>query len=94
MLSDSDRATVTSAVISLYGDRRIRLWVVYVDNFSGQSAESWARQTYKISDLGNYDALLAVATTAAPTPSWCRMGCRASAPVRSTTCGTTRSNPR
>ncbi|QLL05784.1 TPM domain-containing protein [Mycobacterium vicinigordonae] len=62
-LSESGRAAVTSATIKLYGDRRIRLWVVYVDTFSGQSAENWAQQTYRASDLHNYDAVLAVATT-------------------------------
>ncbi|BDB41695.1 TPM domain-containing protein [Mycobacterium kiyosense] len=62
-LSESGRAAVTSATIKLYADRRIRLWVVYVDTFSGQSAENWAQQTYRVSDLHNYDALLAVATT-------------------------------
>ncbi|OBH24350.1 hypothetical protein A9X03_13740 [Mycobacterium sp. E1715] len=62
-LSDSGRAAVTSAVGRLYADRHIRLWVVYVDDFSGQSAVSWAQDTMRASDLSNYDALLAVATT-------------------------------
>lgn len=62
-LSDSGRATVTSAVKNLYTDRHIRLWVVYVDDFSGQSAVDWAQRTVRSSDLGDYDALLAVATT-------------------------------
>ncbi|OBA75566.1 hypothetical protein A5641_24300 [Mycobacterium sp. 1554424.7] len=62
-LSDSGRAAVTSATDKLYADRHIRLWVVYVDDFSGESAESWARRTRSASDLGDYDALLAVATT-------------------------------
>ncbi len=63
ILSDSGRAAVTSAVDKLYTDRHIRLWVVYVDNFSGQSAVNWAQRTMRTSDLGDYDALLAVATT-------------------------------
>jgi uncharacterized membrane protein YgcG/chromosome segregation ATPase len=63
VLSDSGRATVTSAVDRLYTDRRIRLWVIYVDNFSGQNAMNWAQRTFRLSDLGDYDALLAVATT-------------------------------
>ena len=63
VLSDSGRAAVTSAVNKLYADRHIRLWVVYVDNFSGQSAVTWAQRTVRSSDLGDYDALLAVATT-------------------------------
>ncbi|OBI18424.1 hypothetical protein A5712_22155 [Mycobacterium sp. E2327] len=62
-LSDSGRAAVTSATDKLYADRHIRLWVVYVDDFSGESADSWARRTRTVSDLGDYDALLAVATT-------------------------------
>lgn len=63
VLSDPGRAEVTSAVGRLYSDRHIRLWVVYVDDFSGQSPANWARFTVRASDLGNYDALLAVATT-------------------------------
>ncbi|MCV7092454.1 TPM domain-containing protein [Mycobacterium interjectum] len=63
VLSDSGRAAITSATDKLYADRHIRLWVVYVDNFSGQSAEDWARRTRSASELGDYDALLAVATT-------------------------------
>lgn len=62
-LPDSGRAAVTSAVDKLYADRHIRLWVVYVDDFSGENAENWARRTRSASDLGDYDALLAVATT-------------------------------
>jgi TPM domain len=61
-LPDSGRSAVTSALDKLYTDRHIRLWVVYVDDFSGQSAENWAKRTRSISDLGDYDALLAVAT--------------------------------
>lgn len=62
-LSDSGRTAVTSALSKLYTDRHIRLWVVYVDNFSGQSAAGWAQRTVSNSDLGNYDALLAVGTS-------------------------------
>ncbi len=62
VLTDSGRAAVTSAVGKLYTDRHIRLWVVYVDDFSGQGAVSWAQRTVSASDLGGYDALLAVAT--------------------------------
>ena len=63
VLSDSGRAAVASAIDKLYADRHIRLWVIYVDDFSGESPVSWARRTARISDLGNYDALLAVSTT-------------------------------
>jgi predicted nucleic acid-binding Zn-ribbon protein len=63
VLSDSGRAAVASAIDKLYADRHIRLWVVYVDNFSEQSAENWAKRTYSTSELQGYDALLAVSTT-------------------------------
>lgn len=63
VLSDSGRKAITTAVNKLYTDRHIRLWVVYVDTFSGQTATRWAQDTLRTSDLGDYDALLAVATT-------------------------------
>lgn len=62
-LSASGRAAVNSAVDRLYNDRHIRLWVVYVEDFSGQNAVSWTQRTIHESDLGAYDAVLAVATT-------------------------------
>jgi hypothetical protein len=60
VLSESGRARVTSAIDKLYADRQIRLWVVYVDNFAGLSAENWSKSTYSNSDLGGYDSMLAV----------------------------------
>ncbi len=62
-LSVSGRAEVSAAIDKLYTDRHIRLWVVYVEDFSGQSAMNWTQRTVHESDLGTYDALLAVATT-------------------------------
>jgi hypothetical protein len=62
-LLGSGRAAVNSAIDRLYTDRHIRLWVVYVDDFSGMEAANWAQRTRNISDFGTYDALLAVATT-------------------------------
>ncbi|MCV7276845.1 TPM domain-containing protein [Mycolicibacter arupensis] len=61
-LSQSERAGVQDAIDTLYADRHIRLWVVYVDVFSGQTAEDWGRSTARLSDLGSNDAVLAVAT--------------------------------
>lgn len=61
-LTSSGRIAVESAVQRLYADRHIRLWVVYVDTFSEDSAVSWAQSTRRDSDLGDFDALLAVAT--------------------------------
>jgi predicted nucleic acid-binding Zn-ribbon protein len=62
VLSNSGRATVAAALGKLYTERHIRLWVVYVDNFSGLSAVNWAQRTSRASDFGDYDALLAVST--------------------------------
>lgn len=62
-LSGSDMTEVTDAIDKLYTDRKVRLWVVYVDSFSGSPAADWAQATRRASDLGSYDALLAVATT-------------------------------
>ena len=60
-LSPGQRADVEAAVSQLYDEDRIRLWVVYVDGF-GQGALDWARSTMALSDFGDRDALLAVAT--------------------------------
>ena len=61
VLSEGQRVQVENAVNQLYNDNRTRLWVVYVDSF-GQSAVGWARTTMQISDFGDRDALLAIAT--------------------------------
>jgi hypothetical protein len=61
-LNGSGRVAVQAAASKLYDDRHIQLWVVFVDNFSGQPAVSWAQNTRSASDLGDFDALLAVAT--------------------------------
>ncbi len=37
--------------------------MVYVDDFSGLSAQNWAKRTYDASDMGDSDAVLAVAST-------------------------------
>jgi hypothetical protein len=60
VLSASDRAEATSAVDRLYTNHHVRLWVVYVDDFGDLTPENWAKRAYASSDLGAYDALLAV----------------------------------
>jgi predicted nucleic acid-binding Zn-ribbon protein len=62
VLSGSGRAAIQTATGKLYSDRHVQLWVVFVDSFSGQPAVSWAQSTRAASDLGDFDALLAVAT--------------------------------
>ncbi|MFN3002080.1 TPM domain-containing protein [Mycolicibacterium wolinskyi] len=63
-LSSSQRAGVQRALDQLYDDRRIQLWVVFVEDFSGQNYLGWAQNTMQLSELGDDDALLAVATRA------------------------------
>ncbi|GAA2653989.1 hypothetical protein GCM10010425_80040 [Streptomyces spororaveus] len=55
---------VTAALDKLYADRRIQLFVAYVRDFSGRSAQSWADATAQRNGLGQNDVLLAVATGA------------------------------
>ena len=61
-LDAAGQSEVQQAIDRLYNDKRIRLWVVFVEDFSGQDAQSWAQTTYRRSDLGSQDAILAVAT--------------------------------
>lgn len=64
VLSAPQRANVERALDQLYDTKRIQLWVVFVDDFSGQNQSGWAQSTIQLSDLGDDDALLAVATNA------------------------------
>ncbi len=62
VLTDSDRAAISSAIDGLYHDQHVQLWVVYVDNFSRFKPDNWADKTRSASGLGDQDVLLAVAT--------------------------------
>ncbi|WAM00351.1 TPM domain-containing protein [Streptomyces sp. Je 1-369] len=58
-----DRADAAERALDrLYDDRRVQLFVVYVRDFSGRSAQSWADATADRNGLGLDDVLLAVAT--------------------------------
>ena len=61
-LGGSELTNVQNAVDTLYRDRHIRLWVVFVDSFAPKTAVNWAEETRQVSDLGDQDAILAVAT--------------------------------
>ncbi|WP_055696578.1 TPM domain-containing protein, partial [Streptomyces silaceus] len=50
------------ALDRLYDDRGVQLFVAYVRDFSGRSAQSWADATAERNGLGLDDVLLAVAT--------------------------------
>ncbi|MGW2085892.1 TPM domain-containing protein [Streptomyces sp. NPDC001880] len=56
------RDEVRAALDRLYEERRVQLFVVYVRDFSGRSAQSWADATADRNGLGRDDVLLAVAT--------------------------------
>jgi hypothetical protein len=61
---------VEAAIDRLYNDRRIRLWVVFVRDFSrmkpglsaADNAVAWAQKTMQVSNFGATDAVFAVAT--------------------------------
>lgn len=62
-LNPADHIRVSQSIQQLYGAKHIRLWVVYVDSFSESGAQQWAQDTWRRSDLGDHDAILAVAVT-------------------------------
>ena len=63
VLSPAGLTEVKSAVDGLYNARRIRLWVVYVEDFSGQTGVAWAQRSMRINNFQpDQDAILAVAT--------------------------------
>ncbi|MET9424158.1 TPM domain-containing protein [Streptomyces sp. NPDC006540] len=58
-----DRAgQVSRALDRLYDEQRLQLFVVYVSDFSGRSAQDWTAQTAAKNGLGTSDVLMAVAT--------------------------------
>jgi uncharacterized membrane protein YgcG len=60
-LTPAQHIRVNQAAQALYGAKHIRLWVVYVDTFSGSTGQQWAENTWHKSNLEDYDAILAVA---------------------------------
>jgi len=59
----TDRGGVDAALSDLQSKTGIQLFVVLVDSFGGTPAQQWTDETARLSDLGNRDALLAVAVT-------------------------------
>lgn len=58
-----DRAPqVAAALDRLHEDRLVQLFAVYVNDFSGRTAQDWADTTAQRNGLGRDDVLLAVAT--------------------------------
>src|SRR4051794_19898061 len=57
-----NRAPIDDALNQLQEKTGIQLFVVFVDSFDGTPAQDWTDETARLSDLGDRDALLAVAT--------------------------------
>ncbi|MBO2446680.1 TPM domain-containing protein [Actinomadura barringtoniae] len=58
------RAEVQQALDRLTAQRRVQLLVVYVKDFSGSNAQTWADRTAQQSGIGRRDLLMAVGTSA------------------------------
>ncbi|MBL7256881.1 TPM domain-containing protein [Actinoplanes sp. LDG1-01] len=58
-----DRGAVDAALRDLQEKTGLQLFVVLVDSFDGTPAQEWTDETARLSDLGDRDALLAVAVT-------------------------------
>ncbi|MBU2668826.1 TPM domain-containing protein [Actinoplanes bogorensis] len=58
----SNRGGVDAALSQLQQKTGLQLFVVVVDSFDGTPAQEWTDETARLSDLGDRDALLAVAT--------------------------------
>jgi len=58
-----DRTAVNAALTRLQADTGLQLFVVFVESFDDVPAQQWTDETASLSDLGDRDALLAVATT-------------------------------
>ncbi|GAA0578812.1 hypothetical protein GCM10010394_04180 [Streptomyces crystallinus] len=59
---DGRAPEVAAALGRLHEDRSVQLFAVYVDDFSGRTAQDWADTTAQQNGLGRDDLLLAVAT--------------------------------
>ena len=57
-----ERDAVERALNKLYNGRGTRLWVVYVNNFSGLLPLRWAEETMRANGFTGTDAMLAIAT--------------------------------
>jgi len=62
VLTPSGHLAVQDAIDKLYNDRKIHLWVAYVDNFGGLGPKRWGENTVHDNALTDTDALLAIST--------------------------------
>ena len=61
-ITPEQRTELEAAIDALYNAHAVQMWIVYVRDFDGLTSEQWADQTAVASELGDHDALLAVAT--------------------------------
>lgn len=61
-LSASQLKSVQAALASLYAKDKLKLFVTYVNSFSGQSPTGWADQSATLAGMGRRDLLLGIAT--------------------------------
>lgn len=62
VLDADERQDLETAIDALFENQDIRLWVVFVSDFAGVPSETWGVQTAQLSEFGNTDVLMAVAT--------------------------------
>ncbi|HEV7470474.1 MAG TPA: TPM domain-containing protein [Pseudonocardia sp.] len=62
VLDAAERAQVTGAIQRLTSESGYDLFVIYVDSFEGQAGKAWADRAAQLSQRGDRDVLLAVAT--------------------------------
>ena len=58
----SNTSAVQTAITNLQNEDKVQLWVVFVDNFSGQDGKTWVDSAIGESGFGTNAAVLAVAT--------------------------------
>jgi TPM domain len=61
VLTPNDVAEIQDAIQRLRAENGVDLFVVFVKSFDGAGGEEWAHETARLSQLGDEDALLAVA---------------------------------
>lgn len=62
VFTQQDHTEITDAIDDLYSSRQIQMWVVYVDSFDGLTPAQWTDATENLSEFGDRDVVLAVAT--------------------------------
>ena len=63
-LNPAGRAAVQGAIDKLYTDRKVHLWVAYVNNFSGLGPFTWAQNAMRPNAFTSTDGLLGIDITA------------------------------